>query len=351
MKRISLLRAAGASAATVAAIGFPAIVRAADPTKVLIAEPQHNLGYLPLYVAIDQGLFKGLDVSTITLASSGSAHSDAVLTGRAWGFVGGPEHNAFADLRGADIRAVAEIGARGNQYFVAKKNPAPGQDMKAFWKGKTVVTGPIGSSPNNITRFVLAKLGLDPKSDITLMEVDNNSIPVVLSQGHADIAGVREPLLSRGVIMGQWLQPFYSVPAILGPYTFSAINTTYKNIQDTATAQAFVNGIRAAGELMKKDHSISKKITKKEFPRPQRSDRRHGGEALVRRSSVERNGHHLAVEFPSGRRRGRGRRFDAAGSKSDLSDVRRYAVHSAQGTGQGVTGRRYLAQNFYQQHP
>ena len=266
MKRISLLRAAGASAATAAVAGFPAVIRAADPTKVLIAEPQHNLGYMPLYVAIDQGLFKGLDVSTITLASTGSAHSDAVLTGRAWGFVGGPEHNAFADLRGADIRAIAEIGARGNQYFVAKKNPAPGQDMRSFWKGKIVVTGPIGSSPNNITRFVLAKLNLDPAKDVTLLEVDNNSIPVVLSQGKADIAGVREPLLSRGVINNQWLQPFYSVPAVLGPYTFSAINTTYKNILDTATSQAFVNGIRAAGELMKKDPSVTKKVTKKEFP-------------------------------------------------------------------------------------
>ena len=167
---------------------------------------------------------------------------------------------------GADIRAIAEIGARGNQYFVAKKNPAPGQDMKSFWKGKTVVTGPLGSSPNNITRFVLAKLGLDAKSDITLLEVDNNSIPVVMNQNKADIAGLREPLLSRGVIAGQWLQPFYSVPKMLGPYTFSAINTTYKNIQDTKTAQAFVNGIRAAGDLMKRDPGVVKTVSKKEFP-------------------------------------------------------------------------------------
>jgi NitT/TauT family transport system substrate-binding protein len=266
MKRTSLLRAAGASALGIAAGGFPTYIRAAGATNVLIAEPQHNTGYMPLYVAIDQGLFKGLDVSLITLAQTGSAHSDAVLTGRAWGFVGGPEHNAFADLRGADIRAIAEIGARGNQYFVSKKNPAPGQDMKSFWKGKTIVTGPLASSPNNITRFVLAKLGLDPKNDVTLLEVDNNSIPVVLSQGRADIAGVREPLLSRGIIGGQWLEPFYNVPKMLGPYTFSAINTTYKNIQDTATSQAFVNGIRAAGDLIKKDPSVARRVTKKEFP-------------------------------------------------------------------------------------
>lgn len=266
MKRSTLLRTSGASAVALAAAKFSGVAVAATSTKILLAEPQHNVGYMPIYVAIDQGLFKGLDVSTVTLASSGSAHSNAVITGRAWGFIGGPEHNAFADLRGSDIRAIAEVDARGNQYFVARKGLTPGTDMRAFWKGKVVVTGPYGSSPNNITRYVIAKLGLDAKTDVTLMEVENNAIPVLLSQGKGDIAGVREPILSRGIISGFWQEPFYSVPKVVGPYTFAAINTTYANIKDAPTCQAFVNGIRAAGELMKKNHDITLKAVKKEFP-------------------------------------------------------------------------------------
>lgn len=79
-----------------------------DNKKIVIAEPVHNLGYLPLYVAIDQGFFEGIDVSVTTL-TGGGAHTNAVLTGQAWGFIGGPEHNAFAKAKGGELRSIIKI--------------------------------------------------------------------------------------------------------------------------------------------------------------------------------------------------------------------------------------------------
>ena len=85
---------------------------------LLVAEPQHGIGYLPLYVAIRNGYFakQGLDVKAMTV-DGGSTHTNAVLTGQAFAFIGGPEHNAYAKLKGGELRAVVNVVDRGNVYF------------------------------------------------------------------------------------------------------------------------------------------------------------------------------------------------------------------------------------------
>src|SRR5829696_6355957 len=99
---------------------------------LLVAEPQHGIGYLPLYVAIRNGYFAkdGLEVKTMTV-DGGSTHTNAVLTGQAFAFIGGPEHNAYAKLKGGELRAVVNVVDRGNVYFTARKGsePKPGQSL------------------------------------------------------------------------------------------------------------------------------------------------------------------------------------------------------------------------------
>ena len=72
--------------------------------KIIIAEPVHGTGYLPLYVGIHKGFFsdEGLDVSAVTMLAAG-AHRNATLTKQAWGFIGGPEHNAFVKAKGGEL--------------------------------------------------------------------------------------------------------------------------------------------------------------------------------------------------------------------------------------------------------
>ena len=163
MIRSAWLRGAAAGSLSLGSLAYATAARA-DLKPIVIAEPQHNIGYLPLYVAIQNGYFKDLAVSVVTLPSSGSAHTDAVLGGKAWAFIGGPEHNAFADVKGANLRAVCNCVNRGNVYFVAKKGVAPGKDARAFFKGKTIVTTGYGSTPNSIPRYILAQLKLDVKT-------------------------------------------------------------------------------------------------------------------------------------------------------------------------------------------
>jgi len=89
---------------------------------LVVTEPVHGIGYLPLYVAMRNGYFadEGLEIKIVTI-ESGSAPTNAVLTGQAFAYIAGPEHNAFAKLKGAELRLVVNVVARGNLYYVAAK--------------------------------------------------------------------------------------------------------------------------------------------------------------------------------------------------------------------------------------
>ena len=265
MKRHDFLGAAGAAALTAACA--PRRVWAANGKTIVIAEPVHSLGYLPLYVAIDKGFLTGLDVSTITLPSSGSEHTNAVLTGRAWGFIGGPEHNAYADVKGAQLRAICNVVNKGNVYFVAVKGLTPGKDLKSFLKGKRIAVSAYGGTPNSIIRFTLKKYGLDPQKDVTLMEVAAPAVPAVLAQGKADIGVLDEPSLTKGIEAGVWQQPFYAAPRDLGPYAYSTVNVTEQSIKaDPAAVRAFVTGMKKALLLVRDHKEDAIAVAAKEFP-------------------------------------------------------------------------------------
>jgi NitT/TauT family transport system substrate-binding protein len=264
MNRHASLRLIGAGA--LACVAGEPRAAFADAKPVVIAEPLHGIGYLPLYVAMQNGYFKDLAVSVVTLGS-GSAPADALLGGRVWGVIGGPEHNAFADVKGANIRAIVNIVNRGNVYFCARKGLAAAHDTRAFMKGKTIVTSVYSGTPNSITRYVASKLKLDVKTDITLTEVTTNAIPIIIGQGRGDIAVVTEPMLTKGIQDGIWEAPFYNAPQALGPYAYSTINVTQATItNDAFTARAFVRGMIAGMAFIRDHRDGALTAAQKEFP-------------------------------------------------------------------------------------
>ncbi|MGP0584653.1 ABC transporter substrate-binding protein [Paenibacillus timonensis] len=234
--------------------------------ELTIAEPVHGTGYLPLYIAIREGFFDGLNVKTVTL-SGGSAHTNAVLTDQAFGFIGGPEHNAFAKAKGAELRAIVNIVNRGNVYLVARSDLDPGTDIAAFMKGKTVAVSQYGGTPNSIIRYLAGEWGLELDKDLKLKEVDTGAIPAVLQQNQGDVAVVTEPMLTQGIEEGIWGEPFYNVPQELGPYAYSTINIKLDNITgDPDTVRKFVEGIHKGLEFIRDNKEESMEIAKLEFP-------------------------------------------------------------------------------------
>src|SRR5258706_16293933 len=136
-----------------AGLGLAAVARLyvakAAAREILIAEPVHSTGYLPLYVGMAKGFFDDVKVSIVTI-ETGSGHTNAVLSGQAFAFIGGPEHNAFAKAKGAELRAIVACVDRGNTYICAAPAFAPNDtDWPRYFKGKTIAVGPLGGTPNS----------------------------------------------------------------------------------------------------------------------------------------------------------------------------------------------------------
>lgn len=252
------------------ALAFAATTASRAAEKIVIVEPVHGTGYLPLHVGIDKGFFaeEGLDVSVVTMLAAG-AHRNATLTKQAWGFIGGPEHNAFVKAKGGELRTIVNIVNRGNVYFVARKGltpPAPGE-LAAFLRGKTIATGPFGATPNSITRYVLVSLGLNPQSDVVLQEIAPGNELAALQSKQADIGVTTEPFLTQGIKRGIWDEPFYNAPRELGPYAYSTINIREESIRtEPDTVRKFVKAMRKAllFTLANKEEALA--VAKQEFP-------------------------------------------------------------------------------------
>jgi len=266
MDRRAFLVATTSLGATV--LARPFIARAAA-RELIVAEPVHSTGYLPLYVGMAKGYFAEADLTVkILTIESGSGHTNAVLTGQAFAFIGGPEHNAYAKAKGAELRAIVHCVDRGNIYICAAKGQEPAnREWTSYVKGKTIVVGPFGGTPNSITRYLLKKWNLDAKSDVTLIEVANSAVVAAMRGKHWHIGVATEPFVTQGIRNNIWGEPFFNVPKELGPYAYSTINVRLDTMQkDPELARAFVRGMVKGLKFTYANPDEAAEIAKREFP-------------------------------------------------------------------------------------
>src|SRR2546423_3562679 len=178
----------------------PFIARAAAK-ELLVAEPVHSTGYLPMYIAMANGYFAESDIVVkIVTIETGGGHTNAVLAGQAFAFIGGPEQNAFAKAKGAELRAVVHCVDRGNVYLCAAKGHDPkDRDWPNYFKGKSIAVGAYGGTPNSIMRYLLAKWKLDAKRDVTLIEVANSAVPAAVPGGQPAVRNTTGALVTPGI--------------------------------------------------------------------------------------------------------------------------------------------------------
>jgi NitT/TauT family transport system substrate-binding protein len=243
------------------------IVPARAARELLVAEPVHSTGYLPLYIAMAKGYFEDVTVKIVTI-ETGSGHTNAVLSGQAFAFIGGPEHNAYAKAKGAELRTIVGCVDRGNTYFCAAPAYAPKDtDWPTYFRGKIIAVGPYGGTPNAIMRYMLGKWKLDVKKDVTLIETANSATIAVVRGKQAQIAGATEPYLTQGVRNKIWNEPFFNVPKELGPYAYSTINVRLETIQkEPELVRAFVRGMVRALKLLYGNPGEAAEIAKGQFP-------------------------------------------------------------------------------------
>ncbi len=188
--------------------------------------------------------------------------------GQAFAFIGGPEHDAYAKIKGAELRTVVNCVDRGNIYFCAAKGEEPtDKDWPAYFKGKKIAIGPFGGTPNSIMRYLLKKWNLDAKKDVTLIETANSATVAVVKSKQAQIGEATEPYVTQGVRNNIWGEPFLNIPKELGPYAYSTFNVRLDTIQkEPELVRGFVRGMVSALKFLYANKDESAEIAKKQFP-------------------------------------------------------------------------------------
>lgn len=70
--------------------------------------------------------------------------------------LGGPEPDAYAKIKGAELRAVASVLNRSSVYVMAAKGQKPAKrpqtaaEWASYFKGKRIGTGAYVSTPNSV---------------------------------------------------------------------------------------------------------------------------------------------------------------------------------------------------------
>ncbi len=268
-RRQILAGAAGLGAASL--IGGSLSARA-DLRKFIVTEPGHSADSLPFYVGIRKGYFKevGLDVQVVTSEGGGKAMA-AVQSGNADAYIGGPEHIAFANVKGGKpIRAIIALSNRANSFVSARTGVTvdPAKSFADNIRGKRIAVGTRGSTDNSILLYLAKRDGLDPRADFVMLEIATDAGRVAaMKNGDADMAVVYEPFIAQGVKAGIWQEPFASMPKELGLFAWTTVNLPETTIKaDPELAKAIVAATKKSLDLVFTNEAEMRAIAAEEFP-------------------------------------------------------------------------------------
>jgi NitT/TauT family transport system substrate-binding protein len=155
---------AGGSAAPAAATGQPA----APLPKVTVSYSSVSGTFLPVWLAVDEGLFAkhGLDVD-ITYIASGTTSMQSLVAGDLQFIVSSGAEPAAAYLAGAPVRIVLGwFPAMSALFLVDPAITSPEQ-----LRGKPVGITRFGGQPHVAARLALKQWGLDPDSDVQYLQL------------------------------------------------------------------------------------------------------------------------------------------------------------------------------------
>ncbi len=161
----------GANAPVAASPGTAATATPApSPTKLVVGYSEVYEGMLPLYYAFEKGIFKqnGIEADLrLTTSSTGIA---AILANEIQVFMGGGSETLSANVAGAELLLIGNVVPIYPYVFLA----APEVKTLADLKGKKVGVSMPGSTSDIATRIGLARQGIDPDKDVTIVAVGSS---------------------------------------------------------------------------------------------------------------------------------------------------------------------------------
>lgn len=163
--------------------------------KLTIPYNAISVSQTPLYVAVEQGLFKkyGVDVSTEYMANSPQLVA-AMVGGQIVVSSAGQDAVVGADLNGGDIAVVATGVDKVIFSIYGKKELGGIADLK----GKKLGITSIGASTDFVGRYVLQQAKLEPEKDVAIIQMGGQpQMFAGLSSGAIDAAVLVPPVTTQ----------------------------------------------------------------------------------------------------------------------------------------------------------
>ena len=159
------------------------------------------IGYLPMYIAIHKGYFatEGLDIKVTHHRRRLGAHQcgadrAGLRLHRRTGAQRLRQGQGRRAARRRELRRPRQCLLRARRRGIEPT----GSDWPAYFKGKAIAVSAFGGTPNSITRYLLAKWKLDPRKDVTLLEMLPSGVPAAVKAGQAQIGVTTEPAMTQG---------------------------------------------------------------------------------------------------------------------------------------------------------
>ena len=169
-----------------------------DIVKVRLNEVVRSVFYAPMYVAINEGLFKeeGIEID-LTTGQGADKTMQQVLSGSADIGFAGPEQVVYIYNQKRDDLPIlfAQLTQRDGSFLVSRKEEP---DFK--WeslKGKTIIGGRPGGVPQMALEYVLKDHGVDPAKDVELItNLAFTATAGAFKSGTGDYVALFEPTAS-----------------------------------------------------------------------------------------------------------------------------------------------------------
>jgi NitT/TauT family transport system substrate-binding protein len=230
--------------------------------KVVVYQAFQSIQYLPLYVAMNEGLFTkhGLDVQKVT-AGGGAQGVAAVIGGHADFSLQDPMTAVMANLKGASLLNVATIVAGVPVWMVAPENSS----IKSVddLKDQTISVALPPSTSTYMLQKLLKEKGL---SNVKMNTVQIGTELSPVTAGRAAAAVLYQPQVDQALANGYKIVHEFG-KQYSGQYAFSTIDTLKSTIQNKPKmVQGFVNAIADAEALMRASPETAIRVGQKEFP-------------------------------------------------------------------------------------
>lgn len=226
---------------------------------------ERYLIYLPLYVAMEAGIFKkhGLDV-TIKYSGNDDTTFAAVVGGSALFGIGDPVFAAIAQERGYPARVIGTIVNGVAIWGVTKTAALPVITERDQLAGLRIGTFPSPSTNYTLMNQLVQSVGSQRRPP-KIVQAPIGSQLALLDSGTADIAMVLEPGASLAEAQGY--RVVYSSPRFHGEFAFTGITTTEAVLKANAdVARRFVAAIEEGLVAAHNDRNVAINVGKKLFP-------------------------------------------------------------------------------------